>query len=52
MAVDAFHQAGLDAGGEDNGQPGLRPNYGPRYYAAFLVDPDGFRLEAYCEAPE
>jgi catechol 2,3-dioxygenase-like lactoylglutathione lyase family enzyme len=48
-AVDAFHRAGSAAGGEDNGPPGLRPNYGPHYYAAFLVDPDGFRLEAYCE---
>ena len=51
-AVDAFHREGLANGGADNGQPGLRPNYGPRYYAAFLIDPDGFRLEAYCETPE
>jgi catechol 2,3-dioxygenase-like lactoylglutathione lyase family enzyme len=50
-AVDAFHRAGMAAGGEDNGPPGLRPNYGPGYYAAFLVDPDGFRLEAYCKVP-
>jgi catechol 2,3-dioxygenase-like lactoylglutathione lyase family enzyme len=48
-AVDAFHKGGIAAGGEDNGPPGLRLNYGPRYYAAFLVDPDGFRLEAYCK---
>jgi catechol 2,3-dioxygenase-like lactoylglutathione lyase family enzyme len=47
--VDAFHRAGLAAGGTDNGAPGLRPDYGPNCYAAFLVDPDGFRLEAYCE---
>jgi len=48
-AVDAFHQAGTSAGGRDNGEPGLRPDYGLNYYAAFLVDPDGFRLEAYCD---
>jgi catechol 2,3-dioxygenase-like lactoylglutathione lyase family enzyme len=47
-AVAAFHQAGLKAGGEDNGAPGLRKDYGPNYYAAFVVDPDGYRLEAYC----
>jgi catechol 2,3-dioxygenase-like lactoylglutathione lyase family enzyme len=48
-AIDAFHRAGLAAGGTDNGAPGLRPDYSPNYYAAFLIDPDGFRLEAYCE---
>lgn len=47
-AVDAFHKAALAAGGRDNGQPGLRADYGPDYYAAFVVDPDGYRLEAYC----
>jgi catechol 2,3-dioxygenase-like lactoylglutathione lyase family enzyme len=45
-AVDRFHAAGLMSGGTDNGAPGLRPEYGPHYYAAFLIDPDGYRLEA------
>jgi catechol 2,3-dioxygenase-like lactoylglutathione lyase family enzyme len=49
-AVDLFHSAGLAAGGEDNGQAGLRSDYGPNYYAAFLCDPDGYRVEAYCGA--
>jgi len=44
--VDAFHQAGLDAGGKDNGGPGERPYYHPGYYAAFLLDPDGNNIEA------
>ena len=47
-AVDAFHQAGLGAGGKDNGAPGLRADYGPKYYAAFLFDPDGNNVEAVC----
>ncbi|WP_332697798.1 VOC family protein [Bosea sp. (in: a-proteobacteria)] len=47
-SVDAFHAAALRAGGSDNGAPGLREAYGPNYYAAFVVDPDGYRLEAYC----
>jgi catechol 2,3-dioxygenase-like lactoylglutathione lyase family enzyme len=46
-AVDAFYAAALRAGGHDNGAPGLRPIYGPDYYAAFIVDPDGYRIEAY-----
>jgi catechol 2,3-dioxygenase-like lactoylglutathione lyase family enzyme len=45
-AVDDFHAAALAAGGTDNGGPGLRSQYGPTYYAAFVVDPDGHRLEA------
>lgn len=45
-AVDAFHAAALRHGGRCNGKPGLRPAYGPHYYAAFIVDPDGNRLEA------
>ena len=49
-AVDAFHAAALTAGGRDNGPPGLRPNYGPTYYAAFVLDPDGFNIEAVCHA--
>jgi catechol 2,3-dioxygenase-like lactoylglutathione lyase family enzyme len=51
-AVDAFHAAGLRAGGRDNGVPGIRPQYGPDYYAAFLIDPDGYRIEAYHGPPE
>jgi catechol 2,3-dioxygenase-like lactoylglutathione lyase family enzyme len=47
-AVDTFHKAALKAGGRDNGKPGLRPDYGPNYYAAFAVDPDGYRIEAWC----
>ena len=46
--VDRFHAAGLDAGGRDNGAPGLRPDYGPKYYAAFLIDVDGNNVEAVC----
>jgi catechol 2,3-dioxygenase-like lactoylglutathione lyase family enzyme len=46
-AVDAFHTAAVRAGGRDNGRPGLRPEYSPDYYAAFVVDPDGYRIEAY-----
>jgi catechol 2,3-dioxygenase-like lactoylglutathione lyase family enzyme len=48
--VDAFHKAGLEAGGRDNGAPGLRPHYGPNYYAAFVYDPDGANIEAVCYA--
>ncbi|WP_207479719.1 VOC family protein [Arenibaculum pallidiluteum] len=47
-AVDAFHARGLAAGGRDNGRPGPRPDYGPSYYAAFLIDPDGNNVEAVC----
>src|SRR5881394_3343008 len=47
-AVDAFHAAALKAGGKDNGAPGLRADYGPKYYAAFAIDPDGYRIEAHC----
>ena len=49
-SVDAFHAAALGGSGRDNGPPGLRPDYGADYYAAFVVDPDGYRLEAYCGA--
>ncbi len=45
-AVHAFHAAGLTHGGADKGAPGLREHYGPNYYAAFLVDPDGWWIEA------
>lgn len=47
-AVDAFHREGLKARGRDNGAPGLRADYSPTYYAAFLVDPDGNNVEAVC----
>lgn len=47
-SVDAFHKAAIDAGGKDNGAPGVRADYSPGYYAAFVIDPDGYRLEAYC----
>jgi catechol 2,3-dioxygenase-like lactoylglutathione lyase family enzyme len=47
-SVDAFHAAALKGGGRDNGKPGLRADYGPNYYAAFVIDPDGYRLEAHC----
>ena len=45
-AVDAFHAAALEAGGKDAGAPGPRPRYGAGYYAAFVVDLDGYKLEA------
>ncbi|RZI62749.1 MAG: VOC family protein [Rubrivivax sp.] len=45
-AVDAFHADALAVAGTDNGAPGLRPDYGATYYAAFLIDPDGHRIEA------
>jgi len=48
-AVDAFHKAALATGGKDNGKPGLRADYGPTYYAAFVIDPDGYRIEAHAE---
>ncbi|MCR4266877.1 VOC family protein [Nitratireductor sp. ZSWI3] len=50
--VDAFHRAALDAGGRDNGAPGLRPHYHPDYYGAFVFDPDGNNIEAVCHRPE
>lgn len=48
--VDAFHKAALAAGGTDNGKPGLRENYSPTYYAAFVIDPDGNNIEAVCHS--
>ena len=51
-SVGEFHAAALTAGGHDDGGPGLRPQYHPDYYAAFVVDPDGHRIEAVCHAPE
>jgi len=50
-AVDAFHAAALATGGRDDGPPGLRPVYHPDYFAAFVLDPDGHRIEAVCLAP-
>lgn len=46
QSVHAFHEAALRHGGRDNGPPGPRPDYGPDYYAAFVIDPDGYRIEA------
>ena len=50
--VDAFYRLALEAGGTDNGPPGLRPNYHANYYAAFVFDPDGHNIEAVCHEPE
>ena len=50
-AVRAFHAAAIAAGGKDAGGPGLRSQYHPDYFAAFVEDPDGHRLEAVCHAP-
>ncbi|MGV2909533.1 VOC family protein [Achromobacter sp. AGC25] len=50
--VDAFYEAALAAGGQDNGAPGLRPHYHPNYYAAFVRSPDGHNVEAVCHQPE
>jgi catechol 2,3-dioxygenase-like lactoylglutathione lyase family enzyme len=49
--VDAFHAAAIQAGGVDNGAPGLRPYYHPDYYGAFVLDPDGHNIEAVCHGP-
>ena len=51
-AVDAFHAAGLAAGGIDNGAPGIREIYHPTYYGAYVLDPDGNNVEAVCHRPE
>ena len=51
-AVDGFYRAAIAAGGKDNGPPGLRPQYRPTYYGAFVIDPDGHNLEAVCHAAE
>jgi catechol 2,3-dioxygenase-like lactoylglutathione lyase family enzyme len=50
-AVDAFYKEALAAGGKDNGAPGLRPQYHPNYYAAFVLDLDGHNIEAVCHGP-
>ena len=49
--VEAFYEAALGAGGRDNGAPGLRPQYHPDYYAAFVLDLDGHNVEAVCHMP-
>ncbi|HKC83999.1 MAG TPA: VOC family protein [bacterium] len=49
--VDAFHAAAMAAGGMDEGPPGVRENYGPTYYAAFVGDPDGNNVESVCRKP-
>ena len=49
--VDAFHEAALDAGGIDNGRPGILEHYHPTYYGAFVHDLDGNNVEAVCHAP-
>ena len=49
--VRAFHASAMRADGRDNGAPGLRPDYHPNYYAAFVLDPDGNNLEAVCHTP-
>jgi catechol 2,3-dioxygenase-like lactoylglutathione lyase family enzyme len=46
--VEAFYRAALQAGGQDNGAPGLRPHYHANYYAAFVMGPDGHNIEAVC----
>lgn len=50
--VDAFHAAALAAGARDNGGPGIRAKYGPTYYAAFVIGPDGHNVEAVCHAAQ
>lgn len=50
--VDAFFDAALTAGGKANGAPGLRPEYSQTYYAAFVRDLDGHKIEAVCRAPQ
>lgn len=50
--VEAFYRSALEAGGKDNGPPGLRPHYHANYYAAFVIGPDGHNIEAVCHEPE
>ncbi|GKT40639.1 uncharacterized protein ColSpa_00820 [Colletotrichum spaethianum] len=51
-AVDEFHKAAIAAGAKDNGAPGLRPQYHPNYYGAFVIDPSGNNVEVVCHMPE
>jgi catechol 2,3-dioxygenase-like lactoylglutathione lyase family enzyme len=50
--VDRFYNEAIAAGGQDNGRPGLRPNYHQNYYGAFVLDPDGHNIEAVCHSPQ
>ncbi|HEY7218769.1 MAG TPA: VOC family protein [Candidatus Binatia bacterium] len=50
--VDGFYRAAIAAGGLDNGRPGLRPQYSDNYYGAFVLDPDGYNVEAVCREAE
>jgi hypothetical protein len=50
--VDAFYQAVIAAGGNDNGKPGLRPQYNPNYYDGFVLDPNGYNIEVVCRETE
>jgi len=50
--VDRFYEAAIEAGGRDNGSPGIRPHYDANYYGAFVFDPDGHNIEAVCRLPE
>jgi catechol 2,3-dioxygenase-like lactoylglutathione lyase family enzyme len=50
-AVERFYTDAMANGGQDNGAPGLRPAYGPNYFAAFVIDPDGYRIEAVINSP-
>ena len=52
QAVDAFYHAAIQAGGQDNGKPGLREHYHENYYGAFVLDPDGNNIEAVCHKAE
>jgi catechol 2,3-dioxygenase-like lactoylglutathione lyase family enzyme len=51
VTVDAFYEEAIAAGGRDNGGPGLRPHYHANYYAAFVLDPDRYNIEAVCHKP-
>ena len=51
-AVDTFYQGAIAQGGKDDGAPGLRPQYHASYYAAYVFDPDGYKIEAVCHTPE
>jgi catechol 2,3-dioxygenase-like lactoylglutathione lyase family enzyme len=51
-AVERWYEVALRHGGTDNGPPGLREQYHPNYYACFVIDPDGYHLEAVCHRPE
>ncbi|GAB5559779.1 MAG: VOC family protein [Synoicihabitans sp.] len=51
-AVDAFYEAALKLGGRDNGPAGFHPDHGENYYAAFVFDPDGYRIEAVCRSDQ